>query len=186
MKRKLDISKLDDLMTSAGFSVSALARETGYSKEAVSNWYRGESQPRPAAMLKLSLALGVKRDDLMAGVPVDLPRVSFREKARRKVDERFRLDFAKSARQLEHLVPYLPEKMCYPGFIRSPRLDNIHIQEEALRFRRQLGIKDREYEVDFIKLLSYVQNAGAIIIPVLWGDKSHPVNGAHVNSLPKY
>ena len=184
MERKLDTSKLDDLMQSNGFSISALARATGYSKEAVSNWCRGESQPRPASLLRLALALQVSGEELLSGTPHDLPRVSFREKARRKVDEKFRSDFARSARHLEHLIPHLPEKMCHSVFIRSPRIDYKHIQAEAMRFRQQLGVELGGYEIGFVRLLTYVQNTGAIMIPVPWGHKSHPVNGVHVN-LPK-
>ena len=184
MKRSLDTKKLAAAMDVRGLSASALAKETGHSKEAVSNWCRGESQPRPAAMLKIALALSINIDDLLGGEPPGLPKVSFRKKARRKIDDHYRRDFARSARHLERLVPYLPEKMCLSDIIRSPQVDYEHIQTEALRFRERLGIDCKEHEVSLRKLLSYIQNSGAIIIPVPWGDKSHPVNGAHVH-LPE-
>ncbi len=180
MKRKIDASKLDVLMRAAGFTVTALAQETGYSKEAVSNWCRGESQPRPAAVLKLALALGTTAEQLLAGPVPSLPQVSFRENAHRKLGDAFRQEFARSARHLECLAPYLPERMCRADVIHSPGLNYESIQAEALQFRARLGVAAGEYELDLLRLVAYIQASGAVLIPVPWGNNSHPINGAHV------
>lgn len=167
-------------MAAAGLSQAETARRIGVSKEAVSNWCRGESQPRPGVLLKLALALGVDRTELLAGTAAPLPRVLFRLKARRKPDDEYREQMRQSARYLAQLVPFLPERMCRNSFIRNPQSDYASIQREAAAFRECLELAPSDMTVDLPPLVAYVERAGAIIIPVPWGDKRHPANGLHV------
>ena len=167
-------------MREAGLSQTALADAVGVSKQSVSNWSRGAATPRPQAVLALSLALGVQQHELFSGDSPAEPRVSYRLKAKRKARDPFRAETKRSVRYLNHLVPFLPDQLCQSGYIRHPALGYDHVQSEAAGLRRELGIGVGELEVSFFKIVAYIRNSGAVIIPVPWGATSHPVNGIHV------
>jgi len=181
METKFSTEKLKNFLQDSGFTAKELAKRIGVSSAAVSNWVKGKDSPRPRHLLKMALELGVSPQDLRIEALTVPARISFRQKANRKIKEEYKKQIDSSARYLSRLAEYLPETICSNENIRNPHLNYESIQKEASNFRnRNLGIKDNEREVDIYRLVDYLNNSGATLIPVPWGDKKHPVNGIHI------
>jgi hypothetical protein len=77
---------------------------------------------------------------LLTGEAEPAPRVCFRLKARRKLDDESRQQMRQSARYWALLAPFLPEQFCRSSFIRNPSLEYVRVQSEATSFRQELGL----------------------------------------------
>lgn len=63
--KMLNLGNIAKKMESNGLNQSMVARKIGVSREAVSKWLKKEAFPRPDKLLKLSIALGLKFDDIV-------------------------------------------------------------------------------------------------------------------------
>ena len=69
MNKSLNLPRLTDALIRAGMNQSDLAARLKVSREAVSNWMRGESFPQPAKLLRIGMLLGLKFDELVQTPP---------------------------------------------------------------------------------------------------------------------
>lgn len=65
MTKSLNLPKLEDALIRAGMNQSDLAARLGISREAVSNWMRGESFPQPDKLIRIGMLVGLTFDDLV-------------------------------------------------------------------------------------------------------------------------
>ena len=173
-------------MQAFGISASALADQLGVSRQTVSNWLNGRDLPRPAKLLRLSLALNLPFDQLVGtekvpGTPVVAYRMSTNRKAR---DEHYEQAIAKGE-ALEALVPHLPfDIFVQPEQIKNPKADYAYVQSVARSLREGLGLKDAD-PVWFNHLIGRFKDLQSVIVPVLWGKQESHANALHIY-LPQH
>jgi transcriptional regulator with XRE-family HTH domain len=183
MQKALNIPRLEDALLRAGMNQSALATRLKVSREAVSNWLRGESFPQPDKLIRIGMLVGLTFDDLvqMPPQPADsIPVVTFRKKANRKTKDEH-LDRAReTGEHLKRLVKYLPaQELTQPPTLKDPCDEYAYIQRAAAQTRRDMGLEGKRV-VDFMDLIAKFSSLHAILVPVLWGAREQHGNALNV------
>jgi hypothetical protein len=145
----------------------------------VTNWLQGEGFPRPATLLKVATTLKLGFDQLVALPDDGRPVVAFRKRAGTKTTEEHIAKAHAVGMLLKALVPYLPEMQVLRTLITSPSTEYAKLQIAVSQTRARLGVGERAvlaYEV----LISEFKNSGAILVPVLWGEKKTHENALHI------
>ncbi|NCC61945.1 MAG: helix-turn-helix domain-containing protein [Verrucomicrobiae bacterium] len=175
----LNVSKIKESMVKHGLNQSQLAERMKVSREAVSKWISGESEPRPDKLLRLGMLLDLTFQDLMVR-DRPYPKVNYRKKGNRITRENHMRQATEKADRLERLVEYLPfEQLTQPPYLREPELDYDYIQRVAEMMRGEMGIA-KNTAVDFRVLIEKFNELQAVIIPVLWGEKEQHGNALHI------
>ena len=65
MNRSLNLARLEDALIRAGMNQADLAARMKVSREAVSNWMRGESFPQPDKLIRIGKLVGLTFDELV-------------------------------------------------------------------------------------------------------------------------
>jgi transcriptional regulator with XRE-family HTH domain len=179
----LNIQLLQEKRQALGLSGAQLATLCGVTREAVSNWLNGDSEPRPSKAVKLANALGLTLREVL-GVPQELqePVVAYRTRSNRAVSG----DAAEAAKELAESVRRLRPFIQKQESIRAPR-DNepkaseSHVRAIASEMRSRVGLSDHDV-VEEKHLLELFRHFGAILVPVFWGlDRER-----HENALSVY
>ncbi len=162
---------------------SDLASKLNVSREAVSNWLRGESFPQPDKLIRIGMLVGLKFDELVQMPPPaveSIPVVTFRKKGTRKTRTEH-LDRAReTGEQLKRLVKYLPEQeLTQPPILNNPCNDYSYVQRVAAETRKDLGL-ERKKVVDFKDLISKFNRLHAVLVPALWGAQEHHGNALNI------
>lgn len=184
MPRCLDVTKLDGALVARGISQTALAKEIGVTRAAVSKWFRGESFPRPDKLLKIVLAVGLPYEELVSEVVPNEPVVAFRKKGARKTTEAHVARAKDMGRMLTRLVPHLPrEPLTDPPALREPNIDYEYLQSVARDVREKIGITNAA-PLEFRDLIGHFERFSVVLIPVFWGDRKAHENALHIH-LPE-
>ena len=183
MNKSLNLIRLEDALIRAGMNQSALAAKLGVSREAVSNWFRGESFPQPDKLVRIGMAVGLGFDELVVippPAPETVPVVTFRKKGNRKTRDEH-LDHARETGELlKRLVPYLPEQdLTQPPILKDPCNDYAYIQRVAALTRKEMGL-ERKKVVKVIDLIGKFNELHAVVVPVLWGAREQHGNALNV------
>lgn len=160
---------------------SALAKQLGLSRAAVSKWLKGSAFPRPAELLKLGKLLGLGFKDLVeTGSAAPAPLVAFRKRAGTKTTDDHTDKAREMGRLLEVLVPHLGhDRFVTPSRLKNPVLDYGYIQELVTKERLELNL-DPVKPIDFQDLISRFNQLQAVLVPVMWGNKSGHANALHI------
>ncbi len=181
MNYALKAQVVQDLLIRKGLNQAKLAKQLDISREAVSKWLSGESNPTPDKLLRLGMVLESSFDELMQTTPDPaLPVVYFRRKAGRKTKDEH-LDQAKRrGALLKKLAPLLPDaRITRPPTLINPRPNYAYVQAVADTLRTELNIEGRK-RIDFQNLIKKFTQLNAIIIPVLWGEQHEHGNALNV------
>lgn len=179
----LNIKLVQEKRKECGLSGAELAVLCGVSREAVSNWLNGDSEPRPSKAVKLASALGLTLREVL-GAPQEShePVVAYRTRLNREVSG----DAAEAAQELAESVrrlrPFLPKRVsiCAPRDD-EPKANEAHVRSIALEMRDRVGLSEHDV-VEERHLLELFRHFGAILVPVLWGfDREN-----HENALSVY
>lgn len=183
MEKTLNKTAVRDALATKGLSQKTLASMVGVSSQAVTNWLSGKDFPRPAPLLKLAIALGLDFARLVQTSDEGQPIIAFRKKGSAKTT----LEHVNRAREvgllLKPLVPYLPEIKALRRLITSPSTQYQKLQIIAAQTRDHLGIGEQAV-LEYGHLIREFKDCGAILVPVLWGQKGSHENAMHVR-LPK-
>lgn len=181
MEKALNKDAIEEAMRAAGLNRAQIAREIGVSRAAVTKWMNQQGFPRPDKLLKLGLLLDLGFGRLVkeTASPLD-PVVAFRRKGGRKTKE----DHLRRARDmallLRHLAPLLPfDELSRPATLRNPVCDYFYVQKVARKIREEINLPEAA-PVHFRDLLDQFAELHAVIVPVLWGDKTHHENALHI------
>lgn len=169
-------------MTQLGLTGTALAEACGVSKEAVSNWLRGDSIPRPSKIAALSNALRVTVDDLFVPDPSEPPApvVAFRMRGNRAPTPEAKEAGEEVGLHLRQLLPFTGSLFA-PRHIVDPKVDEALIDDVTKALRAQLNLGPTE-AVTHGHLLQLLNSFGAVLVPVYWGgDKV-----GHENAMSVY
>ena len=179
--RKLNIEKIEESAERLGFNKSKIAKIVDVSRETVSQWFKGEKFPRPDKLLKLSMSLGLKFNEIVVNLPSENePIVAFRKKGNHKITDEYLEEARDTGRVLSNLVPYLPfDRFVRPQTLIHPQQEYSYIQSVASKIREQIG-KASNGPIDFQDLIDFFNKLNAVIIPVLWGNKDRHENALHI------
>lgn len=178
----LNITAIEGAMRKLGMSGSALAEACNVSKEATSNWLKGESIPRPSKLTKLAEVLGIPVDTLLEIPQPPTPVFAYRTKLNKPVTGSLRDAAEEQARHLEQLLPFVEERLNFdPPLLREPSLDADRIRHAATWARVSLGLSNRDViSTEALERLFHI--FGAIFVPVIWGLNKE----RHENALTVY
>lgn len=183
MKKNLNIPLIIQKSEELGLNQTQLGEKVGVSKEAVSQWLRGESFPRPSKLLRLSQILKLDYNEILNRSEEVEPVIAFRKVQNTKTTN----DHIKRAKEmgfvLEKLVEYLPfETITKPPILNNPKNDYNYIQQTVRILREKLGIS--EIKVSAKDIIKSFEKFKTILIPVLLGSKKNHENALHIH-LPK-
>lgn len=178
----LNIHAIDIAMRKLGLNGTTLAEACGVSKEATSNWLKGESIPRPSKLALLSEVLNIPVDSLLEIVSPPQPLYAYRTKLNKPVTGALRESAEEQARHLEQLIPYIDGGCEFdPPLLRTPSLDSEHIRSVTIQVRQSLGLSTKDIlSNDALERLFHI--FGAKFVPVLWGLNKE----RHENALTIY
>ena len=183
MQKNLHYEAVRNALAKRGLTQKDLASQIGVSAQAVTNWLKGKDFPRPPALLKLAAALHLGFDELVQDSDAGRPMVAFRRKGNAKTT----LAHIKQAEEmgllLKPLVPYLPEQQALRTLITSPSTDYHRLQAAVSQTRQHLGIGEQA-EMGYELLIGEFRNSGAVLVPVMWGEKHEHKNALHIR-LPE-
>lgn len=178
----LNIELANNAMLEKGLSQRELAKLCGVSPEAVSNWLKGESLPRPNKLKALADTLALDVHRLLGGNSLAEPVVAYRTKRNVPASVKTMKAAGDLARHLREIVPFVrSESLFTPPALDKPRLDGEYIRNVARQVRAQVGLS-LVAPIPRDQLLELHYAFGSILVPVLWpGDKT-----GHENALSVY
>jgi transcriptional regulator with XRE-family HTH domain len=165
-------------LTELGWSQKALAEKIGVSPQSVTNWLQGVDFPRPDKLLKLATNLGLSFEKLVV-LKEAQPVVAFRRKGGSITTEQHLLNASSMGSLLRPLVSYLPTTKVLRTQIQSPSLDYEKLQIAAAAVRAKIGI-GAQAALQYQQLINEFNENGAVIIPVMWGNKQNHGNALHI------
>lgn len=181
MKNKLNIEKITQKCEELGFTQTKLSKELDVTREAVSQWLKGEKFPRPDKLLRLAQVLKLNFSELVKKVSLENePVVAFRKKGAHKITPEYIEQAKDMGRILKHLVPHLPfDNLSQPASLIRPLTDYPYIQKVVNKVRNEIKVHEGD-AIDFSHLIKFFNELHAVLIPVLWGSKDKHENALHI------
>lgn len=179
MKQTINTEKVKSVLASKGWDQKRLSKELGVSSQAITNWVKGVDFPRPDKLLKLSITLSLPFSDLVITPNVELPVVAFRKRAGTKTTQDHIERAQLTGALLRPLVPYLYPLKSLRTKITTPSPNYFDLQNTVASVREKLGIKDGSV-VSYNQLIKEFSNNDAVLVPVMWGNKSKHENALHI------
>lgn len=183
MQKTLDHEAVKKALQDCGWTQKDLAREIGVTAQAVTNWLKGTDFPRPDKLLKLAMSLKLGFKDLVVVDTKDQPVIAFRKKGSAKTTDAHVLKAMAMGSLLSPLVSFLPKFYTLRISISSPVIEYDALQATAKEVRFVLGIGDKAV-LSYENLIDQFKANGAVIVPVMWGEKNNHKNALHI-LLPK-
>ncbi|MBU1665017.1 MAG: helix-turn-helix domain-containing protein [Gammaproteobacteria bacterium] len=183
MEKVLNSRAIHNVLAELGMSQKQLADAVGTSSQAVTNWLKGKDFPRPASLLKLATTLSLTFDQLVQTSAPGRPIIAYRKKANAKTTAAHIAKAEGMGMLLKPLVTYLPELQALRTLITSPSTDYYKLQTAVSQTRDRLGIGEQA-TLGYESLIGEFKDCGAILVPVLWGNKGNHENALHIR-LPQ-
>lgn len=181
MKKRLNVQNAANAMEAAGLTQTAVAEQLSVSKEAVSQWLKEKSFPRPNKLLQFAKLLKLGFGELVINEEPNAPVIAFRKKAGTKTKNHHVEKAQETGRFLRHLVPYLPfDTLEMPPILKSPNRDYEYLCQVASKVRTEINLNETE-TVDFTHLIRRFSELQAVVVPVLWGTKNRHENAIHIH-----
>lgn len=181
MQKTLNIDKANQAIESKGLTQTAIAKALDVSKEAVSQWLKGKSFPRPNKLLQLGKLLELGFEELVIKQDPLAPKVAFRKMKGTKTQNHHIEKAQEMGYFLRHLVPFLPfDTLEMPPVLKSPSCEYDYLCEVTAKVRGDINLSEMEV-VDFSHLIRRFSELQTVIIPVLWGSKERHENALHIH-----
>ena len=179
MHKVIRSEKVKQALQARGWTQKELAHELEVTAQAVTNWMKGADFPRPDKLLKLATTLKLNFTDLVLSPTKDLPVIAFRKKGGAKTTDAHVLKAMAMGSLLKPLVPFLPELRSLRVQIPSPTTQYDSLQATAAEVRTRIGLGGQAV-LSYEHLIDQFGTNGAIIVPVLWGEKQNHKNALHI------
>lgn len=177
MQNTLHVESLRTALAERGWTQKYLAEQLGVSAQSVTNWFNGKDFPRPDKLLKLATTLHLSFAQLVEP-PKDQPVVAFRKRAGTKTTDSHIAKAIGIGGLLKPLVDFLPLPTLRTQ-ITSPSTSYARLQSDALQVRSKLGMCERSV-LRYQALIGEFKSCGAVLVPVLWGQKQQHKNALHI------
>jgi len=178
MQNTLNTESLRSALAQRGWTQKDLADHLGVSAQSVTNWLKSKDFPRPDKLLKLATTLQLSFSQLVQP-PQDQPVVAFRKKAGTKTTDEHILKAVGIGSLLMPLVDFLPTLSTLRTKISSPSTHYARLQSDASQVRSKLGLGERAV-LGYEALIAEFKSCGAVLVPVLWGQKKQHKNALHI------
>lgn len=179
MQKSLNTFLIKERLEEYGLNQNKLSKELGVSREAVSQWLKSKTLPRPAKLLQLGKLLSLSYDDLVTIDKSLEPKIAFRKQGSAKTTETHIKRAKEMGYALEQLVEFLPpEMMIKPPALANPINNYSYIQKAAKLMRAKFNISN--HKVEFSKVIDILNHFNTILIPVLLGSKKYHENALHI------
>lgn len=179
----LNFDLVQQVMTSRGLNQAALAQACGVSREAVSKWFAGESLPRPAKLRALADTLGVDVGALQTPA-APAPVIAYRTHLREPLTEKSRAAAVEMAHHFRQLQPFMAPGLFTARVLQDPQDDEGFVREVVARVRDSLQLAE-DQSPSWHQLIGQLLQAGAQIVPVLWGREKVGHENALTVQLPQ-
>ncbi len=179
MHKVIHSDKVRQALQARGWTQKDLAAELDVTAQAVTNWIKGVDFPRPDKLLKLATTLKLNFADLVMAPVKGQPVIAFRRKAGAKTTEAHVLKAMAMGALLKPLVPFLPELRSLRVQIPSPTVQYDALQTVAAEVRTRIGLGAQAVLL-YEHLIGEFESNGAVIVPVLWGEKQNHKNALHI------
>ena len=164
-EQTLNSDLIKQTLRKLGLNQKELAEQIEVTGQAVTNWLKGKDFPRPAALLRLSVTLGLNVDDLVTRNDPATPVVAFRKKGSSKTTQAHIDKATHVGWLLRPLVPYLPLQSQIRPALRSDPNDSKAVGDAAIQTRERLiGSKP---VIKYVDLIEEFSRCGAVLIPCL-------------------
>ena len=180
MGKLIHKENLQEALAQRGWTQAKLGKTLGVSSQAVTNWVKGVDFPRPDKLLKLATTLHLSFDQLVIQPGLEQPVIAFRKRAGTKTTEAHLSKARAMGMLLKPLVEHLPDISVLRTKISSPSTDYAKLHHQASRVRSQLGLNERQV-LGYDRLIGEFKSCGAVLIPVLWGQKQRHENALHIS-----
>lgn len=178
----LNLTVVESAMRNLGLNGTTLAEACQVSKEATSNWLKGESVPRPSKLTKLAQALQLPVEALLSVEERPGPLFAYRTKRNRPVTGAARDEALELASHLEQLVAFVDDRSEFePPLMRAPTLEDARIRSAANAVRASLRLSHTDV-LENSDLEGLFHTFGAFLVPVMWGLNKEK----HENALTVY
>lgn len=179
----LNVLLIKKTMRALGLTGKDVGDACGVTKEAASNWLKGESMPRPSKLLDLAELLKLPVEQLMA--PIEArpePVVAYRMRGNRMPTLAAREAGDEVARHLRQLVPLTAGHSFFTNRgIPEPNLSEACIGDAVAATRSLLNLSPDE-KVTHDHLFQLFSKIGVILVPVFWGGDRE----GHENAMSVY
>jgi transcriptional regulator with XRE-family HTH domain len=179
MNKVIHSEKIKAALQARGWTQKDLAAELEVTAQAVTNWMKGVDFPRPDKLLKLATTLKLGFADLVQTQAKDQPVIAFRKKAGAKTTDAHILKAMTMGALLKPLVPFLPPLSSFRVQIPSPSEQYEILQSAAAEVRSRIGIGSQAV-LQYEHLIGEFETNGAVIVPVMWGEKQNHKNALHI------
>lgn len=179
MHKVIHSDKVKQALQDRGWSQKDLAAELDVTAQAVTNWIKGADFPRPDKLLKLATTLKLNFADLVISPAKGQPVIAFRKKGGAKTTEAHILKAMAMGALLKPLVPFLPELRSLRVQIPSPTVQYDALQAVAAEVRTRIGLGAQAVLL-YEHLIGEFESNGAVIVPVMWGEKQNHKNALHI------
>lgn len=179
MQKALNTNLIKERLVEYGYNQNKLSKDLGVSREAVSQWLKNKTLPRPAKLLQLGKLLSLSYDDLVSIDKSLEPKIAFRKQGSAKTTETHIKRAKEMGYAIEQLVEFLPpEMMIKPPALAIPINNYSYIQKAAKLIRDKFSISN--HKVEFAEVIDVLNQFNVILIPVLLGSKKHHENALHI------
>ncbi len=179
----LNLEKINLVMSELSLNQAAIADYCKVSREAVSNWFSGQSTPRPLKLKALASALGLTQTELLQPREKSpAPVVAYRTQLRVPATDGAIQAAEELAYHLRELVPFVVgESLFTPPRLDNPTIEDGYIRKVTEQIRSRKGISNRA-PITRENLLDLHHTFGSLLVPVFWsGEKI-----GHENALSVY
>jgi len=179
----LNVQLIKKTMRALGLTGKDVGDACGVTKEAASNWLKGESMPRPSKLVDLAALLKLPVEQLLA--PVEArpePVVAYRMRNNRAPTVEAQEAGDEVARHLRQLVPLTAGHSFFTNRgIPEPNLSDACIDDAVAATRSLLKLSPDE-KVTHDHLFQLFAKIGVILVPVFWGGDRE----GHENAMSVY
>lgn len=181
MDSRLNTPQITRAVEALNLSYDDLARRLEVLPASVTQWLSGETFPAANRLLKLSFILNMSFDDMIVNSLPKLPEpvVAYRRKAQKKTTE-VEIELAKTkGRLLRPLAQYMGNRHVSAATFRAPSKDYSYVQQVVSDLRKSLGMSDEDI-IGYSNLIGKFSELGAVLIPVMWGERETHGNALHI------
>ncbi|MCH8171025.1 MAG: helix-turn-helix transcriptional regulator [Bacteroidetes bacterium] len=179
MQKELNTNLIKEKLSEYGYNQSSISKELGVSREAVSQWLKNMSFPKPSKLLMLGKILNLKFNEITLQNDLSIPKIAFRKVGSAKTKEKHIQVARQMGFALRELTDFLPpEMMIKPPELKKPVNEYNYIQEIANLVRKKFNIT--EDKINFEDIITILNSFNTILIPQLLGTKEQHENALHI------
>lgn len=178
-KKIINYEFLGKKLVQTGLNQSKLSEKLNVSREAVSKWFRGDSNPSPSKLAKIAKILSINFDDFITLEKENSPVVEFRLNRNAIVTDKRNNKAIDMGEHLENLVKHVPfDYLAKPPILINPEDSYQYVENVVKNIRINNDLKTEI--IDFKQIISLFRNYHSILIPLYWAKNENKINGLRI------